>query len=70
MNMASDRKVADITLGELKELLREVILEVIDPDYGLELRDEAVVALRQSFEEKERGEGVSLQEAKNRLGIK
>jgi len=70
VSISADKKVADITLSEMKKLIREVILEVIDPDYGLELRDETVEALRQSFEEKERGKGIPLQEAKNRLGVK
>jgi Arc/MetJ family transcription regulator len=70
MNLASDKKVADITLGELQEIIREIILETFDPDYGLALREEVVEALRESLEQKERGEGISLQEAKNRLGIK
>jgi len=63
MGIASDRKVADITLGELKELIRQVILETLDPDYGLELRSEVVQALQESFQEKERGEGIALEEA-------
>ena len=63
MGMVSDKKVADITLSELKELIREVILETLDPDYGLELRGETVQALRESFQEKERGEGMALEEA-------
>ena len=70
MRIASERKVADITLGELKKLIREVILETLDPDYGLELRSEAVQALQESFQEKERGEGITLREAKNRLGLR
>ena len=70
MNITADKKVADITLSELKELIKEVIFEIIDPDYGLELRDEVLRALSESFKEKERGEGVSLQEAKNKLGLK
>ena len=70
MNVASDKKVADITMGELRELIREIILEITDPDYGLELQDEAVEALRESFQQKERGEGISLQEAKNKLGVR
>jgi hypothetical protein len=69
MEIAADKKVADITLGELKELIREVILETIDPDYGLELRDEVLEALQESFEQKNRGEGISLQEAKNKLEL-
>lgn len=70
MSIASDKKVADITLGELKELIREVILETLDPDYGLELRDEVVQALQESFQEKEQGEGIALEETKDRLGLK
>jgi ABC-type glutathione transport system ATPase component len=70
MGIVSDKKVADITLGELKELIREVILETIDPDYGLELREEVVEALRESLKEKERGEGMPLEEARNRLGLR
>jgi len=63
MGIASDKKVADITLGELKELIREVILETLDPDYGLELRSEVVQALQESFQEKKRGERIALEEA-------
>jgi len=70
MGIASDRKVSDLTLGELKELIREVILETLDPDLGLELRDEAVRALEESFGEKERGEGIPLEEAERRLGLR
>ena len=70
MDIATDKKVADITISELRELIREVILETIDPDYGLELRDEVVEALRESFKEKERGKGISLEEARSRLGLK
>lgn len=70
MGITADKKVADITLSELKRLIREAILETIDPDYGLELRDEVAEALRESFEQKARGEGISLEEAQNRLGLK
>jgi len=70
MDIATDKKVADITISELRELIREVILETIDPDYGLELRDEVVEALRESFKEKERRKGISLEEARSRLGLK
>ena len=70
MGTAPDKKVADITLGELKELIKEVIVEAIDPDYGLELREGVVEALQESFQEKEQGKGIPLEEAKNRLGIR
>ena len=63
MAVLAQKKVADITLGELKELIREVILETIDPNYGLELRDEALRALPESFEQQAREEGILLEEA-------
>ena len=70
MSITADKKVRDITLSELKELIREVILETLDPDYGLELQDGAVEALRESFEQKGRTEGISLEQAKDKLGLK
>jgi len=32
-------------IDELKNVIRETILEVIDPDYGLELREETISSL-------------------------
>ena len=69
MSISEDKKVKDITLGELKKLIREVLLEVVDPDYGLELSKAAFVALQESIQQKERGEGVPLKEAKDILGL-
>jgi len=69
MNIDSDKKVGDITVRELRELVRGIVAEIIDPDYGLELRDEVIAALRESWEQKRRGEGVSLEEAKHKLGL-
>ena len=66
----TDKKVADITVSEMKEMFREVILETIDPDYGLELRDEVIEVLQKSFEQKAKGEGISLEEARKKLGVK
>ena len=69
MTIASDKKVGDITISELKEIVREIVAEIIDPDYGLEFRDEVIEALQDSFEQKGRGEGVTLEEAKSKLGL-
>lgn len=69
MNIASDKKVGDITVRELRELVREIVAEIVDPDYGLELRDEVIEALRESWEQKKRGEGIPLDKAKNKLGV-
>ncbi len=49
-----DKKVSDMTVGELKSLIRDAVNELIDPDYGLELRPEVEEALKKSLESKER----------------
>ena len=69
MSIASDKKVGDITVRELRELVREIVAEIVDPDYGLELRDDVIEALRESWEQKKRGEGIPLEKAKNKLGV-
>lgn len=69
MSIASDKKVGDITVRELRELVREIVAEIVDPDYGLELRDDVIEALRESWEQKRRGEGIPLEKAKNKLGV-
>lgn len=65
-----DKKVSDMTIGELKRLIREVIYELIDPDYGLELRPEIVEELKESMKQKERGEGIPFEEVKKQLGLR
>lgn len=66
-------KVADLTVEELKTLIGETVeeklREYLDHDYGLELSPEAEEALRESIEQKKRGEGIPLEEAKKRLGL-
>jgi len=52
--IAEKRRVSDMTIGELKSLIRDTIIELIDPDYGLELRPEAEEALRKSLKSKKR----------------
>lgn len=64
-----DKKITEITVGDLKALIRDVLSELIDPDYGLELRPELEKELRESMKQKERGEGLPLQEVKKRLGL-
>jgi len=67
MNIASDKKVGDITVRELRELVREIVAEIVNPDYGLELRDEVIEALRESWEQKKRGEGIPLEKASKKF---
>ena len=64
-----DKKITDLTVCDLKTLIRDVLSELIDPDYGLELRPEVEKELRESIKQKERGEGSPLEEVKKRLGL-
>lgn len=64
-----EKKITDLTVSDLKTLIRDVLSELIDPDYGLDLRPEVEKGLRESMKQKERGEGLPLQEVKKRLGL-
>ena len=68
--VTENKKVSDMTAGELKTLIRDTINELLDPDYGLELMPEVEEELRESMQQKERGEGFSLEEVKKQLGLK
>jgi hypothetical protein len=62
-------KVSDLTIDELKKLIREAVDEkfrefLFDPDDGLELRDEVEQRLKASLASKER---ISLEKVKERI---
>ena len=63
-----NKKVAGMTVKELKELIKDVVSEVIDPDYGLELRPEVERELRESLKRKEKG--IPLEKVIKELGLK
>lgn len=65
--VTKDKKVGDITVRELKSLIRDSIYEVVDPDYGLELRPEAEALLKKSLKSKKR---TSVEKVATELGIK
>jgi len=65
-----DKKVSDLTVEELKGLIRDTLYDLIDPDRGLELRDEIEERLRESAKQKKRGEGIPLKAVKKQLGLK
>jgi hypothetical protein len=64
-----DKKVSDMTIGELQEIIRKTLNEFLDPDYGLELRPEVEKDLEESMRQKERGEGIPLQVVRKQLGL-
>lgn len=63
-------KVADLSTEELKELIGKIIeekfRELIDPDLGLELREDFVQALESSIASKER---IPSEDVKKKLGL-
>lgn len=63
-------KVADLSKEDLRALIGEVIeekiRELIDPDHGLELREDFVQALETSIASKER---IPFEDVKKRLGL-
>lgn len=61
------KKVGDMTVGELKTLIRNVVREAIDPDYGLELRPDVEKELIESLQAKER---IPVEEVAEKLGLK
>lgn len=68
--VTEDKKVSEMTAGELKALIRDAVYEIVDPDFGLELMPEIEDELRESIRQKQRGEGISLEEVKKQLGLK
>lgn len=65
--ITKDKKVGDMTVRELKSLIRDSIYEVVDPDYGLELRPEAEASLKKSLKSKKR---TSVEKVAAELGLK
>lgn len=66
-------KVADLTVDQLKTLIRETVAETLaemlrDPDEGLALRQDFVVQLQESLSERE-DDLVPAQEVAERLGL-
>ncbi len=69
VTLTEPQKISDLTVGQFKNLIRETFLELIDPDYGLELKPEVEESLRKSMKQRERGEGIPLEEVKRKLGL-
>lgn len=64
-----DKKVGDMTIGELQDIIRQTLYEFLDPDYGLDLRPQVEKDLEESMRQKERGEVIPLEEVKKQLGL-
>jgi hypothetical protein len=62
-----ERKVSDMTVKELKSLIRDTLQELVDPDYGLELRSDVEESLKRSIRSKKR---TSVEKVASELGLK
>ena len=68
-------KVADLTIDEFRRLVQEVVIQtlsemMVDPDEGLELRDDFVEELKQSIADvKAGGKTVPAQKVAEKLGL-
>ena len=63
----TDKKVSNMTVKELRKLIKDTVLEVIDPDYGLELRPEVEKELLESKKKKKKG--IPLETVVKELGL-
>ena len=69
-------QVQEMTIDELKGLIRETVEEKLeemlgDPDWGLEVRAEVQKRLRRSLDETEQGvSGISVDEVVKSTGLK
>ena len=65
--VVKDKKVSDMTAGELQDLIRKTIYETFDPDFGLELRPEVEKELKESLKSRER---IPVEKVAKDLGLK
>ena len=67
LTITDDQKISNLTVGQLKSLVQEAFLELIDPDYGLELRPEIEASLKESRESNIR---IPVEKVAEELGLK
>ncbi len=72
--MIAQTKVADLTIGELRNLIQEVVKQIIiemlgDPDKELELQQHIVNRLQRSLVTTQSRKNISAQEAASKLGL-
>jgi hypothetical protein len=70
----SQTKVADLTVDDLRKLIRETVIQTLfemvgDPDEGLELREEFKLELQHALATDEASETIPAQDVAARLGL-
>ncbi len=64
--IVKNKKVSDMTIREFQQVIKETIYEVIDPDYGLELKPDLVKQLKASLKSKKR---IPVETVAKKLGL-
>lgn len=64
--MIKARKVGDISVNELKDIIKETFYEIIDPDHDSEISPEVKKDLSESLRSKER---IPMDKVAKRLGL-
>ncbi|MDM8551600.1 hypothetical protein QUF72_16050 [Desulfobacterales bacterium HSG2] len=65
LTISEDRKIADLTVGEFRNLVKETFYEIVDPDQGLELRPEVEEDLKISLRSETR---IPVEEVAKKIG--
>ncbi|MCX8027025.1 MAG: hypothetical protein N3A62_04105 [Thermodesulfovibrionales bacterium] len=65
-----NKKVSDLTVKEFKELLSASIKDLIDDDYGYEMREQVIREIQQASNEIKKGNSITLEEVAEKYGIR
>jgi hypothetical protein len=63
------KKIGDMTVDELRSVIRDTMHEFIDPDHGLTLQPTIEGELKESKKQRRKGVGFSLSTTRKRLGL-
>jgi CBS domain containing-hemolysin-like protein len=64
--MIKTRKVGDISVNELKDIIKETFFEIIDPDHDSEISPEVKKDLSESLQSKKR---IPINKVAEKLGL-
>lgn len=64
-----EKKISELTVAEFRELIRETLLELADPDNGLDLREGVLADLKESEEQIRQGKGITIHKIGHRRDI-
>ncbi|KJR43801.1 hypothetical protein MCHI_000291 [Candidatus Magnetoovum chiemensis] len=67
--ITDNTKISELTVGDIKEIIRNTIDEELDDDYGLELNPDFVESIKKSIQDKKDGRVYTIEQVKEHLGI-